>query len=420
MYCSKLSLRILIPIVSNIFLTSCLTTNSMMGAPKMKTKTLGHLAFCAMVGTGCATQSSNDFQAFQPASLESQLKSAQLTQKTQNFFVISDTSGSMSQHFTGSIGYDKATKLDVEKNLISRFNLTIPAIPLQSGLRSFGFGPCADWQFTVLKQPFSAYSTNQFDQTIRSLECSSGGTPLADALRDSATDLNSAKDNIALIIFSDGNDEGDPIQAAAELKEKFGDRLCIHTVWVGNSSDVAGKEQLDEIADLSGCGIATTATQINSPDGMKEFVKNVFFKPVVNTDEDHDGVIDQKDKCPGTPKGAIVDENGCWTFRDILFDFDRSVIKSVYHPVINNAVDVLSQNPGLRIEIEGHTDSQGSDAYNLKLSEKRAKAVKEALIQRGIEGDRLISKGYGETQPVDTNDTAAGRANNRRVVYVPR
>jgi OOP family OmpA-OmpF porin len=134
-------------------------------------------------------------------------------------------------------------------------------------------------------------------------------------------------------------------------------------------------------------------------------------------DDDHDGVNNCSDKCADTPKGAIVDKEGCWAFHGVLFDFDSDKVKSKYEPLIKNAVDVMKINPGLTVEIQGHTDSYGKDAYNQGLSERRAKSVKKELVDQGVNGNRLTTKGFGESQPVESNDTDEGRAYNRRVVY---
>jgi len=157
---------------------------------------------------------------------------------------------------------------------------------------------------------------------------------------------------------------------------------------------------------------------------MSDFVKNVFFKagtPRVadcsTLDDDKDGVNNCSDKCPDTPKGAVVDKDGCWAFHGVLFDFDKAEVKSKYHPLIQNAVEVMKLNPGLTVEIQGHTDNYGKDAYNQKLSERRANAVKNELIKQGVNGKRLTTVGFGESQPVESNDTDDGRAYNRRVVY---
>ncbi|MDZ7697300.1 MAG: OmpA family protein [Deltaproteobacteria bacterium] len=136
-------------------------------------------------------------------------------------------------------------------------------------------------------------------------------------------------------------------------------------------------------------------------------------------DTDNDGVFDYKDQCPGTPKGARVDMEGCWVIHEPLFDFDKSKIKPRYYSVLDDVVKVLKQNPSVRIVIEGYTDNIGTQAYNQKLSEERARAVEQYLIQKGITEERLKTVGYGSSRPKVTNKTDAGRALNRRVKLEP-
>ena len=136
-------------------------------------------------------------------------------------------------------------------------------------------------------------------------------------------------------------------------------------------------------------------------------------------DSDDDGVVDTDDQCPGTPKGAVVNAVGCWEISDTLFDLNDHKIKPEYYPVLDQVVSVLNRHPTLKIIIEGHTCSLGSTAYNQKLSQNRAEAVKKYLMMRGISESRLSAVGYGETRPRASNDTEAGRILNRRVHFVP-
>jgi outer membrane protein OmpA-like peptidoglycan-associated protein len=135
-------------------------------------------------------------------------------------------------------------------------------------------------------------------------------------------------------------------------------------------------------------------------------------------DTDGDGVPDGKDQCPNTPKGQTVDSNGCgYNINvEVTFDTNSSVIKSDSYSGLDRAVDLLKRVPSMRGVIEGYTDATGSDAYNLKLSERRAAAVSDYLAKHGIDAARVPSKGFGEAQPIADNKTAEGRAQNRRVV----
>ena len=94
------------------------------------------------------------------------------------------------------------------------------------------------------------------------------------------------------------------------------------------------------------------------------------------------------------------------------------MIRPVSFPILDGVVDIFKANPDIRkVRIEGHTDSKGADAYNMELSQRRADAVKEYLMEHGISEEILVAIGYGETRPVDTNDTAEGRAKNRRIEF---
>lgn len=137
-------------------------------------------------------------------------------------------------------------------------------------------------------------------------------------------------------------------------------------------------------------------------------------------DSDGDGVIDANDECPGTPKGVVVEERGCWALTaGLLFDVDSSEIKSDFVPALDKAKKVFDINPGLKVQVEGHADSTGAAAYNQALSEKRANAVVEYLVNSGVSASRLKAVGYGEERPAYTNDTKDGRAKNRRVEFSP-
>jgi outer membrane protein OmpA-like peptidoglycan-associated protein len=139
-----------------------------------------------------------------------------------------------------------------------------------------------------------------------------------------------------------------------------------------------------------------------------------------DVDTDGDGIIDLNDRCPDTPAGDRVDAKGCslpkvMVLKGVLFDNDKNTLKASSTTVLDEAVAVLKRYPGLNVEIAGHTDNVGRDAYNMDLSQRRAKTVLDYFVSHGIAAERLSAKGYGETQPVAQNTKEAGRAQNRRV-----
>jgi OOP family OmpA-OmpF porin len=143
-------------------------------------------------------------------------------------------------------------------------------------------------------------------------------------------------------------------------------------------------------------------------------------KPVVVAapiDSDGDGVFDPQDKCPNTPKGFKVDVDGCpvKATLHLNFAFDSSKVDAEGNAKVDAFASFLKESPAFKANVVGHTDSIGTDAYNQKLSEKRAAIVKTMLINDGVAAERLTSEGMGEKMPVASNKTKEGRAENRRI-----
>jgi OOP family OmpA-OmpF porin len=140
-------------------------------------------------------------------------------------------------------------------------------------------------------------------------------------------------------------------------------------------------------------------------------------------DSDGDGVPDYRDKCPDTPKGDKVDEVGCTIIGDITidlvndeFDFDSAKLKPDMKSALMDVANKIKASPGDEyLSIIGHTDSIGSENYNMGLSERRAASVKAYLVEQGLDAGKISTQGRGESQPVADNKTKAGRSKNRRV-----
>lgn len=171
--------------------------------------------------------------------------------------------------------------------------------------------------------------------------------------------------------------------------------------------------------DADGDGVADKDDECPTVAGPKE------NKGCPWPDTDGDGVADKEDACP-TVAGTVAN-NGCPEVSDddikklneyaktILFNSGKSSFQKQTFPVLQAITAILKEYPSANFSIEGHTDSDGAEAMNQKLSEDRATAVKNYLVENGIDASRLTSKGFGESMPIDTNKTAKGKANNRRV-----
>lgn len=155
----------------------------------------------------------------------------------------------------------------------------------------------------------------------------------------------------------------------------------------------------------------------------------------LSKDTDGDGVIDKLDKCPNTPAGTKVDGSGCEikieqkvviteedrrvvreAIQNLEFETGKATIKAKSYTTLNRVAKLLTDK-NFSLKLAGHTDNTGSDALNMRLSKDRAEAVKTYLVQQGANASRIEATGYGETQPIASNKTAAGRQKNRRVEF---
>jgi OOP family OmpA-OmpF porin len=424
---------------------------------------------CSLV-IGCAAQ--KPAVTFQPYDFGPQLRSGQYFQKVDNFLLLMDASGSMGEQYKGR------SKLDITKDTAGRMNRTMSALTLKGALRTFGGSISPFKKTTRLVYGLTEYNADGFDSALQSVRRAGGQSPMSMAMDAAGGDLKSAQGEIAIVIIGDGKEiDASPITSAIHLKDQLGDGVCIHTVLVGNNAK--GKALMEKIAQASRCGFSVSADEIADSEQMAGFVQKVFFgkKEILDSDgdgvnddkdqcpdtpilamvdqrgcpldtdgdgvydyldqcpgtphgvsvdkwgcpadSDRDGVYDADDMCPDTPYGAEVNEKGCWVLKGILFDSGKWDIKSEMSPILDEVVVVLQKQPALSVEIQGHTDSMGDVAYNKKLSENRAKAVMEYFVKKGVGAKRLSAAGLGETRPIASNDTAEGRAMNRRVQLNP-
>ena len=186
------------------------------------------------------------------------------------------------------------------------------------------------------------------------------------------------------------------------------------------------------IAKYQGCPIPDTDRDgINDEEDKCPTVAGVAkYAGCPVPDTDNDGVNDEEDKCPTRPGPAS--NQGCpeiakevvekvnYAARNVFFATGSYKLLSKSYSALNSVVALMKADETLMIDIDGHTDAQGSDESNQTLSENRAAAVKDYFVSKGIAENRLKATGYGETKPVADNNTAAGRAKNRRTEMVVR
>lgn len=277
------------------------------------------------------------------------------------------------------------------------------------------------------KHSFEDYLTTHFQHTA-GLSIKFGGT---DTDGDGIYDKDDACPDVAGLAAFNGcpDTDGDGIQDSedacpneaglAELNgcpDSDGDGVADKD---DSCPTVAGLKSLNGCPDADGDGVA------DGDDDCPNTAGPAANKGCPWPDTDGDGVLDKDDKCPDV-KGTVANA-GCPEVtaevqktlneyaKTILFDTGKSSIQAQSAQVLDDIVKILNEYPTAKFTVEGHTDSVGSAELNQRLSDARANSVKEYLVEHGVDAFRLSALGYGETKPIDTNKTRAGRANNRRV-----
>jgi OOP family OmpA-OmpF porin len=396
---------------------------------------------------GCATSQNSPVE---PLDVNVLLEDCRYTQKVDNFLILLDVSHSMS-----FFEYNDRKKIDIAREVVERFNETIPRLALTAGVRIFDPGRLYTHD-TAQVYGLTDYKSSELGEALKELFehplYLNGDTHLSQTLHSSAEDIQSLKGKTAIIIISDGIVTGEPpMVAIKKLKQLFGDHLCIYPILVGD--DPRGICVFEEISGYNDCSFLSQADELLADQHMTEFVTMVFLdKAETPHDTDSDGVCDKRDlcpddpdktepgicgcghpdidsdgdgiydcfdTCPGTPRGAPVDENGCWALTNILFDLNKWFIKEEYFPVLLAIAEVMKNNPSLRMEIQGHTCNIWTEQYNLKLSGWRAESVKIYLLEQGVSQQQLEIKTFGLTRPFASNETEETRKLNRRVQFRP-
>jgi OmpA-OmpF porin, OOP family len=307
-----------------------------------------------------------------------------------------------------------------EKALVESFVAAQPEGSYETGATAFG-------GYQRQSEKLSSFNRTAAKQYAADLENLSEGTPIDRVFGEVGQDLAGKSGQAAIVVFSDGRPT-DPVgrevaeqrvlDAAGKLAEGYKGQVCIHTVQVGD--DPAGAEFLRKLSTRTGCGSARSMGSVMNTASLQNFEREIYLGAVpavaaAPRDSDGDGVMDDADQCPGTPAGVTVDARGCWVIKNLRFAFDSAKIEPQYFDELNDVAARLKQvGSDVRVSIDGHTDSVGSDAYNQSLSERRANAVRDYLVKAGVPASQLSTKGYGESKPAYSNADAEGRAGNRR------
>ncbi|GMV91530.1 MAG: hypothetical protein AMXMBFR82_13080 [Candidatus Hydrogenedentota bacterium] len=335
-------------------------------------------AVTALVLAGCQTVTTQ----VQPFEMTRVVPKPDEVLKVDHVLILADVTGST----------DENEIFQQEKALLEAFVAAMPDMDYQMGFYSFAGYSQADWTQVSLGEG----NLGVLGDCAANLTYLGGLTPLNEAVLATRSEFETHDGNAALIVFSDGRTHPHDrvIEACEAAAYPHIGPLCIYTVNVGYSK--SGRRLLKKMATSTSCGQAWQAAEVSSPEGMAAMVREIFFKSVEA--KRHAGVVRHWD----------------W-FPQFLFYKDKAVITPEGKVELDRYVDMLKKDPTGYVVVNGHTCDLGSPEFNMALSQQRADAAKSYLIEHGIDGSRITTKAYGDTQPAVPNDSEANRKLNRRV-----
>lgn len=343
------------------------------------------LGFLMILALGLVTACSNN--AYTPIVNPTQpIDPAAYAPKVDAFVVVFDNSSSMAGKYQGRL------KIRLAQDFVATFNRGIPAMDIQAGLVTFGndSGICFGGSSASVRYGMTTYQAADLAQALETIQCAGGITPMSKGIDATRQMLASQTGAVAVIIVSDflRIDEPSVTAAVAQLRSQLNNNVCIHTVKVGDSNTSNGL--ISSISGGAGCDSAVNAANITTT-AMSKYVTDTLMAPLQY----------EKHTISATA----------------LFDFDKAVLKEQGKVQLRLLADkIKSQGVSIGdIDVIGYTDSIGTEAYNQKLSEQRAAAVKAYLISVGVNPGIIDAIGRGERDPVATNMYKDGRAKNRRV-----
>lgn len=323
-----------------------------------------------------------------------------LISKITNFIIVVDQSGSMFKNF----GQTKKNKATLAKEVLLKVNERIPELGYTGAIQVFApdrtlIGP-------------EVYNRINFKNVISKLpeegEILGNFTPMGAAIRFTKNNIPLFEGKIAIILVSDGIADitDDPLKASNEIYNKYSN-ICFHAISVADRDN--GKRTLKEICEVNNCAYTEGVDLLSDAEALDRFLAEVFYLEV--PEEKLEQLFTPPELMPEASLDELLQE-------DILFDFDKYDLKPEWLAFLDGIADALLKLPNVQIVIEGHTDWNGPEAYNQKLSERRARAVYDYLLGKDIENARMDIIGYGETMPAVSNLTREGRMLNRRAVII--
>ena len=314
-----------------------------------------------------------------------------------NFIILYDRSESMGSQFLNT----GMTKLQAERKILREKNATLPDMNWQAGIYSFTPGLGAENLTTYY--PMQPYDKVLFSRTISEMPREPrGATLLQQGLAGLQRVMSGLQGKTVVFLFTDGQYspvDHLPAPAAQARMIASAHDVCFVVIDTGNESKSA--RAINNIAAVNDCSYVVPFGNLL---GNPEWMTNSLFTVVEKKPEMMDTAVEAKEVMIG------------YEWENILFDFDKSDIKPEYHAILADVGKHMRDNPDTRVILSGHCDNVGTWEYNIKLSHRRAASVRDYLVEKEfVEAERITLSGFGYDDPIATNDTAEGRAQNRRV-----
>ncbi|MEE4166350.1 MAG: OmpA family protein [Desulfocapsaceae bacterium] len=314
-----------------------------------------------------------------------------LVRKADNFIILYDRSRSMKDIY----GTTVMTELAAERKILVEKNATLPDMNWMAGIYSFTPGTGLDNLTTYY--PVQPYDKKSFSRVIATMPRDpKGATLLQQGLSELDTVLAEMRGKTVIFLFTDGQyTPVDSMLSPPELARRLAAKYDIAFVVINTGAEKKGFNDIQAIASVNGSSYMVPFEKLL---GNPEWMTSALFSVV--------------EKKPEMAKEVIT----AYEWQNILFDFDKSAVKPEYFEILSRVGAFMKDHPTARIILAGHTDNIGTWDYNIKLSHRRAASVRSYLVEKeGVSGDRITLSGFGYEDPVATNETAQGRALNRRV-----
>ncbi|GFM34281.1 OmpA family protein [Desulfovibrio subterraneus] len=316
--------------------------------------------------------------------------------KIASFDFFMDYSGSMMMNHKTL----KEKKIVLARDLMMKVNKKVPALPYDAAMHTFA--PYSE------RLALGAFDSVAMDKALQALSTNEGirgrFTPMGDGIMKVQPAVHPMKREGAVILVSDGesNMGSDPVTEAKVLYNTE-PGICLHVVSFADTP--TGEETLKQISALNGCSVYANGPELLANEAaLDQFMQDVFYR-----------MVEEQQVTETAPVQETAPEAEAIVLRNVNFAFDSAEITNDSAAILTEAAMLIKDRPGT-IVLTGHTDSTGPDAYNQKLSERRAQSVRAFLAKQGISADRITAVGKGEADPEYDNKTSEGRRLNRRVV----